>query len=608
MPDPVPLRPAPARSEAFVPPPVPPDPLGEERDPYADRASYEMIDRVLQAAIGHASGGISPRALMGAFSDWWLHLATSPGKQLLLAEKARRKGYRFLLHMLVTAADSTPEPCIEPLPQDRRFEHESWRQPPFSLISQAFLLQQQWWHNAATGLRGLPRARERTVAFAIRQMLDMASPSNFLPTNPEALKRTAEEGGQNLVRGARFLWEDVERAMRGQTAAGQDNFRVGETLATSEGVVVHRNALMELIQYAPRTETVRPEPVLIVPAWIMKYYVLDLTPEDSLVQHLTGQGFTVFMVSWKNPAPADRDMGLDDYRRFGPLAALDAVAAITGAAKVHGVGYCLGGTLFAIAAAAMAAKGDDRLATLSLFAAQTDFKEAGELTLFISESQVAFLEDLMWEQGVLDSHRMAGAFQLLRSNDLIWSRAVRTYLLGERADTTPLMAWNADATRMPYRMHSEYLRRLFLENALAAGKFEVEGRPIAIRDIEAPIFALGTETDHVAPWRSAHKLHLLADAEVTFALTNGGHNAGVVSPPGHKRRHHRILTTEPQDRYLDPEAWLEVAEFRPGSWWPSWTAWLAERSGGPVTPPPLGARDKGYPVLAAAPGTYVLMP
>jgi polyhydroxyalkanoate synthase subunit PhaC len=608
MPAPVPLRSDFSLDEPLVAPPVPPDPLEDERDPYSDRASFEAMDRALQAAVGHATGGVSPRALVGTFGDWWLHLATSPGKQLLLAEKARRKGQRFLMHALAAATQAAPEPCIAPLPQDRRFAHETWRQPPFSLMSQAFLLQQQWWHNAATGLRGLPRARERAIAFGIRQMLDMVSPSNFLATNPEALKRTAEEGGQNLLRGAHFLWEDFERAVRGRLAAGQDGFRVGETLATSEGVVVHRNALMELIQYAPRTDWVRPEPVLIVPAWIMKYYVLDLTPEDSLVRYLTGEGFTVFMVSWKNPGPADRDLGLDDYRRLGPLAAIDAVEAITGAPKAHGVGYCLGGTLLVTAAAAMARDGDDRLATLSLFAAQTDFTEAGELTLFISESEVAFLEDLMWEQGVLDSHRMAGAFQLLRSNDLIWSRAVRTYLLGEREAVTPLMAWNADATRMPYRMHSEYLRRFFLENALAAGKYEVGGRPIAVRDFEAPIFALGTETDHVAPWRSAHKIHLLADAEVTFALTNGGHNAGVVASLGHPRRHHRILTRGAQERYLDPSTWVELAEFRPGSWWPSWVGWLAERSGEPGVLPPLGAREKGYPVLAAAPGTYVLQP
>ena len=606
MADPILPRPdlADTHNGSQVPPPVPPDPLAENRDPYADRATFEMIDRALQAAIGRVTGGISPRALSIAYLDWWLHLATSPGKQLLLAEKARRKALRFAMHAISGTTGDCPEPCIEPLPQDRRFTHDAWRKPPFSLFSQAFLLQQQWWHNAATGLRGVSQARERAVAFGIRQVLDTLSPSNFLATNPEALQRTIDEGGRNLMRGARLWREDVERAMRGQPLTGCDGFRAGETLALSEGVVVHRNALMELIQYAPRTAKVRPEPVLIVPAWIMKYYVLDLTADDSLVRYLTDQGFTVFMISWKNPGPADRERGFDDYRRLGPLAALDAVQAITGAARVHGVGYCLGGTLLAITAAAMARDGDARLASLSLFAAQTDFSEAGELTLFISESEVAFLEDLMWEQGVLESHRMAGAFQLLRSADLIWSRAVRTYLMGERAAVTPLMAWNADSTRMPYRMHADYLRRLFLENALASGKYEVGGKPIAIRDITAPIFALGTETDHVAPWRSVHKLHLLADAPVTFVLTNGGHNAGVVSPPGHPRRHHRVLTRRHDERYLDPESWAERATFRPGSWWPTWTDWLTERSGAPAAPPPLGT--EAYPVLGAAPGRYVL--
>jgi polyhydroxyalkanoate synthase subunit PhaC len=261
-----------------------------------------------------------------------------------------------------------------------------------------------------------------------------------------------------------------------------------------------------------------------------------------------------------------------------------------------------------VAVAAVARNGDERLGTLSLFAAETEFTEAGELTLFISGSEIAFLEDLMWEQDVLDSHRMAGAFQFLRSNDMIWSRAVRTYVMGEREAVTPLMAWNAEATRMPCRMHSEYLRRFFLENAPAAGGYEVDGRPIAIRDIEAPISALGTETDHVAPWRLGHKVNLIADAEVAHPLTNGGRIAGVVSPPAHAQRHHRILPREAQDRYIDPEAWVELAEVRPGFWWPSWDASLAGCPRAPDVPPPLGARGKGYPVLAAAPGAYVLQP
>ena len=454
-------------------------------------------------------------------------------------------------------------------------------------------------------MRGVTKRDENMVAFATRQVLDVFSPSNFPLTNPEVLERTWKEGGTNLIRGAQNLVEDWERALGGRKPVGAERFEPGRDVAITPGKVVFRNRLIELIQYAPTTGRVRPEPVLIVPAWIMKYYILDLSPANSLVRFLVRRGYTVFMISWKNPGPEDRDLSLEDYRQLGFVAALDAVSVITNRVPVHAVGYCLGGTLLAIAAAAMARDGDLRLASTSFFAAQADFTEAGELTLFINESQLSFLEDMMWEQGFLDATQMAGAFQMLRSNDLFWSRLVRDYLLGEHPPMTDLMAWNADATRMPYRMHSEYLRRLFLDNDLAEGRFPAGGRPVALNAQRAPLFAVGTERDHVAPWQSVYKFHLLTDTEVTFALTNGGHNAGIVSEPGHADRHYRIATKRADGPYVDPDAWAAETPSREGSWWPQWVSWLDARSGPPAPPPKMGAPERGYRPLCDAPGTYV---
>ena len=385
---------------------------------------------------------------------------------------------------------------------------------------------------------------------------------------------------------------------------GAEAFKIGESVATAKGHVVYRNRLIELIQYAPTTDKVRAEPILIVPAWIMKYYILDLSPQNSLVRWLTAQGFTVFMISWKNPDSRDRDMGMEEYRQLGVMEALDAVQAITGSDRIHATGYCLGGTLLQIAAAAMSRDGDDRLASITLLAAQADFTEAGELLLFINESEIAFLENMMWAKGYIDSAQMAGAFRILRSNDLIWSKILRDYLMGDRAPMIDLMAWNADATRLPYAMHSDYLRKLFLENQLATGKFQAGGRPVALTDIDAPIFAVGTETDHVAPWRSAYKVHLLTGSDVTFALTSGGHNAGIVSEPGHPDRHYRVRETRHGETYADPDTWFERAALKDGSWWPEWVAWLDKRTGGRVAPPSMG--NANYPTLCPAPGVYVL--
>lgn len=573
----------------------------DDHDSYSVTALADIIDRSLHAATARFTAGISPAALAEAYADWATHLTYAPGKRMQLMTKAIRKTARFANYIGRYAVEGGKvDPCIEPLPQDHRFAHDGWQNWPFNVIYQGFLLQQQWWHNATTGVRGVSRRHEEMVEYASRQLLDMVAPSNFPLTNPEILLHTIASGGLNLAKGWQNLIEDAERAFSGKKPIGTENFVVGRDVAATPGKVVYRNRLIELIQYAPMTDAVRPEPILIVPAWIMKYYILDLSPQNSLVRYLTEQGFTVFMISWKNPGPEDRDLGMQDYRTLGVVRALDAINAIVPDRKVHAVGYCLGGTLLSIAAAAMARDHDDRLATKTLFAAQTDFTEAGEIMVMIDESQIAFLEDMMWEQGFLDSRQMAGAFQMLRSNDLIWSRIVHDYLLGGRQGMNDLMAWNADTTRMPYRMHAEYLRSLFLNNDLAEGRFLVDGRPVSLMDIRVPVFAVGTERDHVAPWRSTYKVNLQFDVDVTYVLTSGGHNAGIVSEPGHRGRSFRIGNKKPADRYTDPDRFYVEAQRKEGSWWPEWVAWLAERSSEPIRAPSMG------PALGDAPGTYVL--
>lgn len=578
-----------------------------DRDSYAVTALADITDRSLHAAIARFTAGLSPAALAEAYLDWATHLAYAPGKRLQLMDKAMRKAVRFANYAGRCAmARGEVECCIEPLPQDKRFVGEDWQRWPYNFITQAFLLNQQWWHNATTGVRGISKRHEDMVKFASRQILDMVSPSNFLPTNPEVLRQTIRKGGMNLLSGFQNIMEDWERAISGKKPPGSEKFAVGHDVAVTPGKVIYRNRLIELIQYAPATDKVRPEPVLIVPAWIMKYYILDLSPQNSLVKYLTEQGFTVFMISWKNPGPDDRDLGMEDYRTLGVMAAFDVVNAVVPDCKVHAVGYCLGGTLLSIATSAMARDGDDRLKSMTLFAAQTDFTEAGELMLFINESQLAFLEDMMWEQGFLDSRQMAGAFQMLRSNDLVWSRVVHEYLMGERQPIFDLMAWNADATRMPYRMHAEYLRRLFLDNDLAEGRFMVEDRPIALSDIRVPVFAVGTVHDHVAPWRSTFKIQLQTDTEVSYLLTTGGHNAGIVSEPGHDGRNYQVMTKKHDDHYVDPDNFLANVPRLNGSWWPEWVTWLKKQSGASIAPPPMGAPQSGHVPLCDAPGVYVL--
>ena len=575
------------------------------------------LDQNVRAIGAKMSGGLSPAALAVAGTDWMLHAAASPALRLDLAADAMVKAQSLAQYAF--GALAAPEAAVAPVrakAHDRRFAGEAWSRWPYNVMAQGFLMTEAWWDKAITDTPGLEGDHKAKTRFYARQVLDAACPANNPALNPEVIEATLAEGGDNLRRGFLNWINDLADGHAAESnKEGHDGFKVGEDLACTPGGVVYRNHLFELIQYAPTTDKVRAEPILITPAWIMKYYILDLSPKNSMVRWLTDQGFTVFMMSWRNPGAEDRDIGFDDYRRHGVMNAITAALDVSGADRLHAVGYCLGGTLLSVAASAMARDGDERLASLTLLAAQLDFSEPGELQLFIGESELAMLESVMDQAGFLDARQMAGAFNMLRSNDLIWSRLVREYFLGLPRARVDMMAWNADATRMPAAMHSEYLRGFYLENAFANGHWIVEGRPVSFTDVRVPVFAVGTEKDHVAPWRSVYKLRRLADTEVTFALTNGGHNGGIVSEPGHPRRRHRVATHQDLDRFESPDAWMERAPVIGDSWWESWRNWLMTRGSRSEVEPrqPLRARyplnnqvaDKG--ALPEAPGRYVLM-
>ena len=584
-------------------------PLPDENEVnFANRYEGQAYDTMLHAWLGKMTGWLSPASLGLAMYDWWSHLLISPAKELDLMQRACE--YAVEINVNLAAATGFYPACgklhCKPRPQDHRFKNAAWDQFPFNFYSQTFLLYEKWWNEATTDIRGMSHHRLHVVNFMARQLLDMMSPSNYPFTNPEVIAATVEQNGANFVTGFNNFLEDTYRIKNKIPPVGTEKFRVGEKVAITSGKVIYRNHLIELIQYEPTTPEVYGEPILLVPAWIMKYYILDLSKHNSLVKYLVKQGHTVFMISWKNPTEEDRDLGLNDYLNLGIMSALKVINDIIPDKKIHATGYCLGGTLLMIAAASMASLGDDRLASVTLFAAQADFKEPGEISLFIDHSQISYLEDIMWEKGYLDGSQMAWAFSMLHSNDLIWSRMIHDYLLGKRRPINDLMAWDYDTTRLPYKMHSEYLHDLFLNNNLTQGHYTVGKKKIALTDIKAPLFAVGTVKDHVSPWRSVYKIQLFTNTEITFVLTSGGHNAGIVSEPGHKHRTYQISTRQKGDKYIPPDTWVETAEKQEGSWWPEWHAWLVARSTEKVVPPPLGDPKKDYLVICDAPGLYVL--
>jgi polyhydroxyalkanoate synthase subunit PhaC len=561
------------------------------------------LRREVLAQLATVTGGLAPEPIIRAWWDWYLSLSSSPQTQAELARSACEKAldsWQFAL----SALRGSGEPAVA---GDKRFADATWNQWPFNVYARSYKNWENWWREALDSATHADERSSQVLKFFGGQMIEAASPSHYLPTNPELLELTRVESGRNLIQGYRHWLEDVRRMLGREPVAGTEGFKVGRDVGVTPGKVVLRNELIELIQYSPQTPSVYAEPILITPAWIMKYYILDLSPRNSLVRYLVEQGHTVFMISWKNPVAADRNLGMDDYFRMGFCDALDAVATIVPNSRAHVVGYCIGGTLNIIGAAALLGKGDRRIASLSLFTSLADFSEPGEISVFIDPAQVAMLDAMMARKGVLEGPQMAAAFQLLRSYDLLWQPAVDTYVRGKRMQLNDLMSWNADATRMPWRMHTEYLRRLYLENDLVHGRFEVEGTRIDLRSIQVPVFSVGTETDHVAPWRAVYKTReYTGSPDFTFLLTSGGHNAGIVSGPQHPKRRYRMSTWRDATSIVSPEEWLAQSSITQGSWWPAWQQWLVDHSSGTRVPAPaLGNPAEGYAATNDAPGEYV---
>ncbi len=505
-----------------------------------------------------------------------------------------------------TAARATGQeasPVVEPDRGDRRFKDKSWDEDlAFDFIKQAYLLTAKWMQSTARKVEGLDPKTAEKVDFYTRQVVDALSPSNFATAHPKVWQDLTETGGKNLLNGMRNLFKDLERG-KGRLAISMtdlDAFEVGVNLATTPGKVIHQNDLMQLIQYTPSTDQVHRRPLLIVPPWINKFYILDLQPKNSFVRWAVEQGHTVFVISWVNPDESLAHKAFEDYMREGPLEALDVIGQVTGEREVNAIGYCIGGTLLASTLAYLTARGDDRVQSATYFTTMVDFAEIGELSVFIDDEQIHLLDKSMAERGYLDGRYMATVFNLLRDNDLIWSFVVNNYLLGKDPRAFDLLYWNSDSTRMPAMMHSFYLRKMYLENKLVEpGGIELLGVPIDLRTVKTPTYILSTREDHIAPWKSTYAATQVYSGPVKFVLGASGHIAGVMNPPSADKYAYWTNTRKPKS----PDAWLKGARQTEGSWWPDWDRWVARRGGGRVT-----ARTPGggkFKPIEDAPGSYV---
>ena len=546
-----------------------------------------------------------PLNVGGAFLEMTAQMMRDPAR-LVEAQLDLWQQYLGLWHNTAQRfLGQETRPAVAPDRADRRFKDAAWDENQvFDFLKQSYLLTARWLQNTVTKIEGLDDKTRKKVDFYTRQFVDAMAPSNFVLTNPEVLRATLESNGENLVRGLNNMLEDLERG-KGKLAIKMTDmkaFKVGENVATSPGKVVFQNDLIQLVQYAPSTAEVYKRPLLIVPPWINKFYILDLRPENSFIKWSVDHGYTVFVISWVNPDERLAHKTFEDYMFEGPLAALDAIEKATGEREVTAIGYCLGGTLMGAALAYMAAKGDDRIKAVTFFTAQVDFSEAGELTVFIDEEQLKFLEEMMSKRGYLDGGEMATTFNMLRANDLIWSFVVNNYLLGKDPFPFDLLFWNSDSTRMPAKMHSFYLRNMYQRNLLVQpGALSMGGMPLDLGKIKIPVYIQAGKEDHIAPYRSVYKATQLYAGPVRFMLAGSGHIAGVVNPPAAKKYQHWLSDTKTFPPTADE--WLKTATEYPGSWWPDWDKWLSKKSG-----PKVPARTPGDGQLKPiedAPGSYV---
>jgi len=581
-----------------------PDPamLSRNMADIASRSQRIVLEFLKRQGDGGVPG-LDPMNVGSAFLEMTARMMANPAK-LVQAQLGFWQDYMLLWQNTARRLmGETPEPVAAPAPGDRRFKHEDWHENEvFDFIKQSYLLSARWIQNVVKDVEGLDEKTAQKVDFYTRQFVDAMAPSNFLLTNPEVLRRTVETGGENLVRGLNNLLADLERGKGNLQIKMTDYeaFRVGENIATTPGSVVYQNDLMQLIQFSPTTETVLKRPLLIIPPWINKYYILDLRPKNSFIRWAVAQGHTVFVISWVNPDERLAEKSFADYMLEGPLAAIDAIEKATGQREINAVGYCIGGTLTACTLAWMAAKKDTRIKSATFLTTMIDFAEAGELSVFIDEEQLKAMEEKMEKRGFHEGHEMAVTFNMLRANDLIWSFVVNNYLLGQEPFPFDLLYWNSDSTRMPARMHSFYLRQMYQQNRLVQpGGIELEGVRIDLRKISVPTYLLSTREDHIAPWKSTYRATQIYKGPKRFVLAASGHIAGVVNPPEAGKYSHWVNAELPPT----PDEWFAGATELAGSWWPDWHRWVSALA--PATVPARVPGDRELAVIEPAPGSYV---